>query len=628
MSIKILNNISESDFSYFADSIGMIICCCDDDLTMLAINDEALKLFCYTREEIATIAENKAAYLIHPNDRSKIVALTQRRRGNEDLSFGITTRIKTKTDNKDKYVSVDGTIMERNGERLIVFSVRKSSTKLHSAAELGNMKDFIYKVTNLTEDSFFEYSINEDTMVFSKMFADRFGLPEVIENFANIVRNTDIVCKDSRRDISSRQLVSVSKRTVSKKVHLRDNSGREYWYMLYYRVFGDDKGRPAKVVGKMNDITTEQGEIEKLTKLSETDLLTGLYNKVSVEHFIKESLREDRRNANEFHALLIVDIDNFKTVNDTLGHLFGDALLAQLADKLRGIFRSDDIIGRIGGDEFFVFLKKCVNDKVIASKAQEICSAFDMTFNEAEHPITISSSIGIAKASEHGMSFEQLYKFADVALYHVKATTKNGFAFYDESMGKAPYVSQRTELDSDIQGRKNFNRNRTEFFFNMLYNSDDLATIFPSVIKLVAEQYGYSKGYFFEREGQSDLFKKTFSWDDISNLSGHDILNEVTAEHFSASIECLLDKGHMVISDIDLHEADIERIALKESGVKALIIYPIMSRGEFTGFFAMEDSLKVHHVSSIEVDEIGTISSVLITFLLKYRLEQRLLNNK
>ncbi len=625
MSTELLSNISDSDHSYFNNPIAMVICRCDADLTMISANNATYTLLGCTREQLAENIKNKAGLLIHPDDRSKIIGLAKKQLKAGNATFSVTLRVKY---NFKRYVvtTFDGTFFTKEGETVpyVAFSSAVNATQIYSTSELHSMQDFIYKATNLTEDSFFEYNIKEDIMVCSKRFSKRFGIPEVIDNFSNIVRNTLLVAPESRSEISSKQLRSVSKKTVSTKVRLYTPSGKDYWYMLYYRVFGDKNGKPDTVVGKMNDITAEHNEINKLTRLSETDMLTGLYNKFSTEHFIKETLREDRRNTDEFHTFMIVDIDNFKAVNDNIGHLYGDALLAQLADKLKSIFRADDIVGRIGGDEFTVFLKNCKNKTVIAEKAQEICDSFKKTLTEGKDSIDISASIGIANSPQNGTDFEQLFGYADIALYHVKAQGKNGFAFYSDSMGRPKYVSQRTEFDSNLQGRKNYNRNKFEFYFNMLFEAENLPTIIASVIKLLAEQYSFDKGYIFELDTEQQLFCKTFSWDTPNSDGKTGFLTQFGLSDFTDSRKKLLEQGYLILDDIDTDAVDSERKYMRNIGAKTLLTFPILELSNFIGCLTFISIDKPRFLTHTEIAEMRSVVNIIVTFLLKYRLEKLL----
>lgn len=172
---------------------------------------------------------------------------------------------------------------------------------------------------------------------------------------------------------------------------------------------------------------------KELLDQSETDLLTGLLNKVSTENHIKAYLNKRPKDA--IGAMFLIDLDNFKKVNDTLGHAFGDEVLKALGKALRKEFRVDDIVGRIGGDEFVVFVINGKSEESIRKEAARL-ELFFKDFRVGEYvKYAVTASVGIAMCPEDGTEFKDLYMRADQALYNSKDTGKNRISFYDRKIG-------------------------------------------------------------------------------------------------------------------------------------------------------------------------------------------------
>lgn len=175
----------------------------------------------------------------------------------------------------------------------------------------------------------------------------------------------------------------------------------------------------------------EQGRIElealnsKLKIRAENDLLTGLYNKITSELLISDYLETEGKNGR--HALFVIDIDNFKNVNDEMGHLIGDRALIDTAAGINDSFRISDIKGRIGGDEFIVLLKNIASDEDIRKKAEDLCRLFKSikVYNGQ-----ISGSVGAAVYPDHGTTYTELFEIADKAMYHSKELGKDGYYIY------------------------------------------------------------------------------------------------------------------------------------------------------------------------------------------------------
>jgi len=177
---------------------------------------------------------------------------------------------------------------------------------------------------------------------------------------------------------------------------------------------------------------------------AERDLMTGLYNKVNgikhvenkirVMHDMNKSEKADRSSDTlepVRGALFVMDIDNFKNVNDTLGHPVGDQVIIDVSQALLRLFRSTDILFRYGGDEFVAFAVDFVDNNFVSHKAEEICKAIRQSYSNSQHTCKISASIGIAYFPEHAHNYTQLLEAADKALYKAKENGKDGYFIYE-----------------------------------------------------------------------------------------------------------------------------------------------------------------------------------------------------
>lgn len=183
----------------------------------------------------------------------------------------------------------------------------------------------------------------------------------------------------------------------------------------------------------------------ELQQKADTDLLTGLTNKAATIRLIKEYMAQ---NPNGIGVLFVIDIDNFKKINDTMGHAFGDEVLKELGHQLRSMFRAMDVVGRFGGDEFMVFMSD-VKDSAAIKRNGDRLRDFFRSFKAGEYvKYSVTASIGAAVFSENGKDFETLFKTADKAVYVVKKRGKNNVAFYDDVKEEA-----ETQL-LDYKGRE------------------------------------------------------------------------------------------------------------------------------------------------------------------------------
>lgn len=182
---------------------------------------------------------------------------------------------------------------------------------------------------------------------------------------------------------------------------------------------------------KMQEELLEIGEKEKkaLQKQAERDGLTQLYNAAAVKAKVQELLEHTAPDS-DCHLFVLLDLDNFKQINDTFGHQYGDQVLKEVADVLRKTFRRDDILGRLGGDEFVFLLRSVPGFQVMEPIFTKLCRQLQKTYTKDGKSVTISASLGVACAPGQGSTFTELYSKSDQALYEVKNQLKNGYRLY------------------------------------------------------------------------------------------------------------------------------------------------------------------------------------------------------
>ncbi len=194
---------------------------------------------------------------------------------------------------------------------------------------------------------------------------------------------------------------------------------------------GPDKqsGEIIALIALMDDIHENKLKELDLERQAQIDSLLGAYNKKATEQYIHDHLVKHKAG-----SFFMIDLDNFKSINDTFGHLYGDDVLKEAYTKIVNNFRSGDIIGRVGGDEFVVFIINKINQEEINRKAAELCKQLQRTYKHNDQEVEISCSIGIANAPEHGICFEELYQKADLAMYVCKKEHKNGYQVYSSDL--------------------------------------------------------------------------------------------------------------------------------------------------------------------------------------------------
>ncbi|MEO5358974.1 MAG: EAL domain-containing protein [Nitrospirota bacterium] len=216
----------------------------------------------------------------------------------------------------------------------------------------------------------------------------------------------------------------------------RKKDGTLYWEFLSIAPIKDTVGNITHFIAVKIDDTERKHAEERLKQLAHFDMLTGLPNRSLYEDRLRQTLLQAKRTDFNF-AVMFLDLDKFKFVNDTLGHHMGDLLLKEVAARLRESVRESDTVARMGGDEFQILLAKITKPTDAANIAGKIVKAMNESFILDGQQCNIGVSIGISIYPDNGDNMEQLTKNADMAMYQVKEHGKNSFKFYDASMDVA-----------------------------------------------------------------------------------------------------------------------------------------------------------------------------------------------
>ncbi|MDO4545204.1 MAG: GGDEF domain-containing protein [Bacillota bacterium] len=201
----------------------------------------------------------------------------------------------------------------------------------------------------------------------------------------------------------------------------KPNEDQYFWTLFQYKYIweGDE---PAFIIGKLINIDEQQQREHKLIEKARLDSATGLLKKSELKETLSKML--EKESAGFF---LLIDIDDFKNINDTMGHAAGDVAIKNLADALKKEFRKADAIGRFGGDEFMVFAAGMDDREKMERKFENIFAHLSAGTGEQQLPITVSA--GVAGYPKDGKTYEELFQNADAAMYEAKRRGKNQIVF-------------------------------------------------------------------------------------------------------------------------------------------------------------------------------------------------------
>ncbi|WP_223418843.1 EAL domain-containing protein [Shewanella inventionis] len=230
------------------------------------------------------------------------------------------------------------------------------------------------------------------------------------------------------------------------KIRTRDRRGILAWLEINQVI--DNKGETSHFVAVFTDITARKKAEEDLRVLANFDPLTGLPNRTLFQDRLNQAVTKAHR-AESIVALLFLDLDRFKHINDSMGHHIGDLLLKAVAHRLQNAVREEDTVARLGGDEFTIILEGVAKTKAATIIAEKVLQAFQKPFLLDDKVLTISPSIGISLFPDDAEDTTSLIKYADTAMYHAKSLGRNNFQFYTKELNQ--YATRHVQLEAGLK---------------------------------------------------------------------------------------------------------------------------------------------------------------------------------
>lgn len=399
----------------------------DVDFTLDYMSSGYLDLMGYTREAFAERFQDKLLNTILEEDRDKVRdgIRTQILRGDTiELEFRSLAR-----EGRTVWFYYKGRLV-RDGDRLWCYAIAFDATAQHALMEREKLANERYRfIMDQHAIIIFEWNIREDRLSASARWLELLGKEgRLFRGDAALITH---VHPDDRAEVEAlfRRLADGQGKGVCEARITSPEVRRAVWYRIEASTLFGRSGEPVRVMGLLIDIDMQKTLELSLRDRAERDSATGLYNKATARRLVERLIAGENGKPGAC-ALLLLDLDDFKAVNDTLGHGAGDTVIVRIASVLQRHFRHSDIVGRIGGDEFAVCVPGLSNRHEIAGKAAGLLREIERSFDDFD--MDISASIGIALAPGDDGTFTGLYRKADEALYLSKHKGKNCFSFYDE----------------------------------------------------------------------------------------------------------------------------------------------------------------------------------------------------
>lgn len=411
---------------------GVVVLIPDTGLKIAYANEGFLSLIQYSRQEYEDLKGSNYITYVHENDIPVLnEVLHTDMQGDGQLSVRLKIRRKD-----GSYIPAlfNGTLAPTlNGEVELYCVIMDISEEVRTLRELDAERKRYQMLMEKSNEMMFDINLNTKEITISEEFRKKFGwsLPKSMgdRTVTDIMELWHIHIKDKQEFLRSVESAIQTGEGSECVVRVLKTDSTFRWCRMMYYVMSYE-GERAFMVGKVMDIHESVEEKEVLVERARRDTLTGLYNKTA---FAKAGQTYLEENPDGNAAVIFVDLDNFKHVNDMLGHMAGDEAIKEAAKKLQVIFSNLDLIARFGGDEFCILVKG-ISMEALLGKMDWMLEKMRSVYGEGELAVEVTISMGVSYAPKDGTELQELMACADKALYQAKENGRNQYALYSQEL--------------------------------------------------------------------------------------------------------------------------------------------------------------------------------------------------
>ena len=617
-------NLREHQLANLTKNIpgGAHQCANDPNLTLLSMSDGFLSMFGYTKEEVERLFEGKFLNMIYPGDRAGMLKSTY-----AQLEHGSDLEVEYRVlckNGQPIWVLDKGRLIDvGDGNRCFYCLLIDITARKRQQEELRLSLERHQVIMDQATDIIFEWDIQRDTLSFSSNWKKRFGYEAIDTKISGrIPLSENIHPEDMPAFVKLMRDTAAGTPYSETEFRIRDSIGRYFWCRIRATTQYSSEGQPIKAVGVIADIDAEKKQRQALIEQAQRDTLTGIYNKAAIDALVEQRMQCGGIPGQQ--ALLIIDVDHFKVVNDTYGHLCGDSVLSDVAAALKGSTRSSDLVGRIGGDEFLVYLPEVMDEAAARQKVRRILETVGCIRPEPGAP-AITCSIGAALFARGAVDYYTLYKYADQALYTQKNSGRGGCSFYSLSPDAQPCEVSHTAVGAAIVSDEGNVADEwlAQYAFRTLYEARDIEAALDRLLDIIGRSYDVSRAYIFESSADGKRCSNTFEWCGDGIAPQIDALQDISyIDELENYIQNFDSHGIFYCHDIESLHPDVYAV-LKPQGIRSMLQCAMLDEGAFVGYVGFDECRENRAWSQRQMAAFKLTADVLSTFLIKLRQKQK-----
>ena len=515
----------EIDISTVKSNIGGVFDCqCNTFFTLIKADNSLYELLGYTKEEFKELFNNQLLFSIYEEERTKI-SQEIRSQVEQNGVFMYENRLICKG-NILKWVWISAQLMNDDfGEyyHCIFHDITENKANENTLMISQQRLDFILSQTH---DIIFEYDCAVNEIYYSDNLEKKFGYAIPAKGFPDSMFKTNIIYEEDILPLRNGfQSIISGRNEMQCEYRLKYRNKGYRWVHVQATALRDNDNRLIKIIGIITDIHDQKQEILKSRQEAALDPLTGLFNRREcircIENYISVT--------DALFAFILIDVDDFKMINDVYGHSKGDHTLRKMSEELTSVIRKNDIIARIGGDEFVICLMDLPNTQVAIDKAERIQDIFGERLKEV-FGFKINCSIGISFYPKDGLDFTSLLECADIALYEAKKDGKGRYRIYQDSKAQNAYniLPQRYM-------QKTFHDRIIEYVLQCLLEESNPEIVIPILLEMMARVFDCDRITIYERHDSSYyknfqyIKEDYFALEEEKLILADDLINKITS---------------------------------------------------------------------------------------------------
>lgn len=589
----------------------------DRKLTITDMNPGFLNLVGYTEEEITSRFHNHMAGLLDPVDRDRVLDQSRRQMA-VGRELHLEYRIRA-GDGRTVWVLENSILCREVGGGEYFQCVLTDVTAQKRVQEELRQCLERYRIAVQQEgDMVFEWNVSSDRFWVSGNWELKFGYQPQSYLSKALESGSHIYPMDVKDILRARQTIRDGALREETEFRLIAADGQYRWQRAKMAVQPGSDGKPNRVIGIITDIEVEKRSIGGLVDKAQRDGLTGLYHKAAAQERIDYYLNQMGKNENS--AMLLVDVDDFRGVNDQYGHIFGDAVLVELAGLFGKMFRDGDVVARVGGDTFLIFMPAVSSEPAAISRVRQLLEASKNVVRKSDREI--SCSVGLALAPRHGRNCETLFQHCSHALCQAKDTGKGGYAVFSEVKSRAEIVSpkerQHTQIDPETDFQEALSRIISETL-RECYGSGEIEKAVTGALEKMGRLFHVSRAYIFEDSADGEYCSSTFEWCGDGIVPQRTVWQNICYRDSDADYHENFDRrGIFLCQDVGVLTPE-QRKLMEGRNTLSMLQCAVTDNGRFAGFMGFDDC-EIHRTwTQPQVDAISFAAKIVFMILMEER---------